>query len=153
MVNEKSILMRPLDRERQGLLDLISRLGSNLIVAEIGSYLGESAKLFLDSGKVKCLYCIDPWINDYDRSDEASYRCPMSDIERLFDERMKPYSNVEKVKATSKEAVNRFRDAFFDLVYVDGMHTYEAVKQDLTLYCPKIRKGGYLAGHDWGWKG
>ncbi len=36
-----------------------------------------------------------------------------------------------------------------DFVYVDAQHHYEAVKQDIEMWAPKIRRGGILAGHDY----
>lgn len=36
----------------------------------------------------------------------------------------------------------------FDLVIIDGDHSYEAVKEDVKNYLPKLRKGGFLVLHD-----
>jgi len=33
---------------------------------------------------------------------------------------------------------------------IDADHTYEAVKKDIELWKPLIRKGGILSGHDYG---
>jgi hypothetical protein len=38
---------------------------------------------------------------------------------------------------------------FFDVVFVDALHDYESVKQDIALWWPLVREGGYLAGHDY----
>ncbi len=35
-----------------------------------------------------------------------------------------------------------------DLVYIDADHGYQAVKDDIEAWWPKIRKGGILCGHD-----
>ncbi|KAG2437354.1 hypothetical protein HXX76_006009 [Chlamydomonas incerta] len=35
-----------------------------------------------------------------------------------------------------------------DFVYVDARHDYCGVVEDLTLYWPKVRSGGMMAGHD-----
>lgn len=35
-----------------------------------------------------------------------------------------------------------------DLIFLDALHDYESVKQDIALWWPKVRIGGMLAGHD-----
>lgn len=36
-----------------------------------------------------------------------------------------------------------------DLVFIDGNHDYESVKEDIQLQIPKLKSGGLLAGHDY----
>lgn len=49
----------------------------------------------------------------------------------------------------SVEAAAKFADGFFDLVYLDANHTYDAVLADLNAWRPKIRAGGTFCGHDY----
>ena len=37
----------------------------------------------------------------------------------------------------------------FDLVYIDASHWYDDVVNDINTWLPKIKNGGYLAGHDY----
>jgi len=39
-----------------------------------------------------------------------------------------------------------------DLVFIDALHDYESVMQDISLWWPKVRQGGILAGHDYNHK-
>ena len=55
---------------------------------------------------------------------------------------------IEDVKGLSCEVVEQFKDRYFDFVFIDGDHEYEAVKQDITDWMPKVKHGGILAGHD-----
>ncbi len=36
----------------------------------------------------------------------------------------------------------------FDVLFVDGSHEYEDVKLDLSLYSPRVKKGGLILVHD-----
>jgi len=53
-------------------------------------------------------------------------------------------------KMTSREAAALMPDRIVDLVFLDGDHSYAAVKNDIQLWLPKLSDGGILAGHDFG---
>ena len=40
-------------------------------------------------------------------------------------------------------------DASLDFVFIDAEHTYDAVKQDIAAWEPKIKPGGWVMGHDY----
>ncbi len=53
----------------------------------------------------------------------------------------------------SENVCNRFENEYFDYVYIDGEHSYEAVTRDLTNYFCKVKIGGWIIGDDYGWTG
>lgn len=121
---------------------------SECTIAEIGSYVGDSSKIFAE--RFKYVHCIDPWKNGYDETDAASYQHDMSIIEKQFDETVfNVYKNVYKYKGKSLDVVNDFPDGFFDVVYIDGIHQYGEVKRDIKAWLNKVKKGGFLTGHDY----
>lgn len=137
----------------RGLIDLCVFLPEKAQAVEIGSYAGESAVIFVQSGKIEKLYCVDPWQENYDPEDEASLS-KMERVEEAFDERIVPYSkSIVKMKTTSFEASVKFKNETLDFVYIDGNHSYDFVLQDITLWYPKLKKDGILAGHDRRWPG
>jgi predicted O-methyltransferase YrrM len=60
---------------------------------------------------------------------------------------------VDVRRSRSVEAASAFADDALDWVYIDGDHTYEAVKADLEAYYRTVKPGGYLAGDDYGLAG
>jgi hypothetical protein len=73
----------------------------------------------------------------------------MRTVEESFDDRMIKFKFVEKIKDSSLNASGKFEDRSIDVVYIDGDHRYEAVVQDIKKWLPKVKPGGYLAGHDY----
>jgi hypothetical protein len=57
------------------------------------------------------------------------------------------------MKATSVEAAPAITDEYLDLVFIDAQHTYEACKEDIETWLPKVRKGGFITRHDYRWDG
>jgi hypothetical protein len=46
------------------------------------------------------------------------------------------------------EAATKFDDDSLDIVHIDGLHTYEAVKEDFETWFGKVRPGGIILFHD-----
>ena len=155
-LNLNRILQRPEETHKfliEGLKNLCDKyLKPNSVIVEIGSYAGESAEIFLESGKVSKIICIDPWENGYDNSDESSYKAPMSFVESIFDKKTSRFGDkVLKLKMTAEEAHSSIEDGSVDLIYLDGEHTYEANERYLNLYNSKLKSDGFMCGHDWGY--
>ncbi len=51
--------------------------------------------------------------------------------------------------ADSVEAARDFKDGALDLVFLDGDHSYEGCKRDIGAWLPKVKRGGWLGGHDY----
>ena len=155
-LNLNRILQRP-EETHKFLIDGLSSFAEKYIkpgavLLEIGSYAGESAEIFLKTGRVSKIYCIDPWQNGYDNSDESSFKAPMDFVESMFDERVGKYGDtVVKLKMAAEEAHSLIEDGSVDLIYLDGEHTYDANERYLNLYNKKLKNDGYMCGHDWGY--
>ena len=119
---------------------------------KIGVYRGNSSQSLRCCFPKASLYLIDPWVL-YD-----AYRSPTAgpiskkaeDYEQAYLYVKEVFSNDPKaqiLRKTSLEAAALVPNDL-DLVFIDGNHDYEYVKQDIALWQPKIRKGGILAGHD-----
>lgn len=137
-------------------------LPKNAVCAEVGTWKGDFAEVILRLSKPVKLYLIDPW-QYFPEFRESWYGAPDGSqaqmdavhdgVARRFQGRIRQ-GQVEMVRALSQEAAAKIPDASLDWVYIDGNHAYEFVSQDLQLYFPKIKPGGYLAGDDYaegGW--
>lgn len=111
---------------------------------EIGSYIGESALIFASFDYVQRLDCVDP----------LALGTKIKDKEKRFKERLSYFMRPgkEKVflnKETSESYAKKVDDSSLDVVYIDGDHKYSSVTNDLHLWYPKIKSGGFLCGHDY----
>lgn len=52
--------------------------------------------------------------------------------------------NVETITGSSTDVSGRFEDASIDLLFLDSLHTYEHVTQEIELFLPKLRKGALV---------
>lgn len=57
--------------------------------------------------------------------------------------------NVVIHREKSSVAIPKFKDNYFDWVYIDGNHDYEFVLGDLRMCLPKMKRGGVIAGDDY----
>lgn len=119
------------------------------MMVEVGCYQGESTELFIQKFDLWMLFCVDPWKEGYDENDQASFS-PMEEVKKRFFERMSLYKNCVAYEASSLQVASDTADGSMDLVYIDGDHRLEAVKQDIEAWIVKIRPGGIIAGHDYG---
>lgn len=121
--------------------------------AEVGVQHGYFSEAILNVWQGGRLYSIDPW-----QEFLATAYVDIANITQ-FEHDQRYGQTIERLRRfgarscilrqTSKEAVGSFADRQLDFVYLDAQHHYEAVKEDIALWYPKIKKGGLLAGHDY----
>jgi predicted O-methyltransferase YrrM len=136
----------------QGLIDLINyirqyRKTEEMSMIEIGSYAGESTKIF--SENFKQVISIDPFINDYDSNDITCQFMPLDKVYDIFKQVLNQHPNIKHIRMTSDDAIREIKDEKFDFVYIDGLHTYEQIKKDITNYLPLLNENALIGGHDY----
>jgi len=78
----------------------------------------------------------------------------MREYEKAAEIRLAEFKNrAVRMKAASAEAAPHIPESSLDFVFIDAIHTYEAVKQDIALWASKVRPAGLIAGHDYRWPG
>lgn len=119
------------------------------VIVEIGSFKGKST-IWLARGSLAGVrtrvVAIDPHTGSTEhRHDGApvwTYDEFLANLHRSGVEEV-----VRPVVATSAEAAAHF-DQPVELLFIDGDHRYEMVRQDFDLWFPKLMEGGYLLMHD-----
>lgn len=144
--NEMNIIKMRNSVNTQGLIDLIDTIPNNVVMAEIGCYAGESTKLFMESGKIIVMYCIDIWEDELNIFKNINNNHNFELVEKTFDNNVKDY-NVVKLKMTSKMS-SQFLPKL-DVVYIDANHEYEYVKKDIEVSLYKLKSNGIICGHDY----
>lgn len=121
--------------------------------AEIGVWRGAFSALFCAADPKLLMLCVDPWVS-YPAWQDTKNTLEPAAQERLMAEsyrdavtRLTPL-NCMIVRKFSAEAVRDVQDGSLDFAYIDGNHVYDAVIEDLTLWLPKVRSGGWIGGHD-----
>jgi len=111
-------------------------------VVEIGILRAENASNILcDHPKLKYVG-VDPYCETPTNLSEYEHERNKPLAQKVFDK----YENAKLVVGFSKDCP---QDETFDLVFIDGDHSYQAVKDDIEFWKKRIRIGGIISGHDY----
>ena len=115
---------------------------------ELGSHYGASffaacqaiAELNLRTQAI----AIDLWTGDQHAGayDESVYKYFCDTLESKYSR------FAEIIRMDFNFAVDRFEDTSIDLLHIDGLHTYEAVKNDYETWRKKLTPNGVILFHD-----
>ena len=118
------------------------------IFVELGVHYGHSYFSFCEGvlqGSIftKC-YGIDTWGGD---SHTGKYEESIFiSVNNLNEERYVDFSKL--MRMTFDQASSNFEDGSIELLHIDGLHTYEAVKHDFETWLPKLAPNAIVLFHD-----
>lgn len=127
--------------------DLVAVLRPSVFV-ELGTHLGESYFAFcqaiVESGTHTQAYAVDTWEGDIHTGAYGN------EVFREVDEYNRALYNgfSHLMRMSFDEAAGDFENESIDLLHIDGLHTYEAVRHDFDLWWPKVKPGGIVLLHD-----
>lgn len=127
--------------------DFLNALPKRGLYVEIGVDQGENARNIVRICQPIELHLIDAWKNNPNKTRTAQeWDNRFNNVKNIF----KVYNYITVHRLDSADSANLFQDNYFDWVYIDACHTYEAVQKDIAAWYPKIKPGGFLCGHDYG---
>jgi hypothetical protein len=132
--------------------DLINIIDKNLVICEIGVFKGEFSKIIFDVLSPKELHLIDIFDGIMCSGDKDGNNIIWTNLDEEYVNVKNIFSknnNVYIHKGFSNDILNGFEDNYFDMIYIDGDHSYGGVKSDLESSFLKIKNGGFICGHDY----
>lgn len=119
-------------------------------ICEIGVFESQNFRRLL-AGHPKIIVGIDSWTRDGNIGhNDSDYTQERMDAQcEYFKTLMLQFPSVRLYREYSYEAVKHFPDEYFDLIYIDGDHSYDGVRQDLEDWWPKVKKGRFFTGDDY----
>jgi predicted O-methyltransferase YrrM len=135
MQTNKSIKGWFWEHEGQLYQKLVSQI-TNGNVLEIGTFHGLSLSYIVETCILNNtnIYCLDIKKQSELMENLKKWRNP---------------DNVHLKFADSRQAHVDYEDQFFDLIFIDGDHSYETVKSDIANFWPKLKNNGVMCGHDY----
>lgn len=142
-----------------GLIDLVQEARPRRVL-ELGGDRGVSTEVFL----LLCeeVVVVDPWDDfpdisfEFDHIEGDAAKADFMNMRRTrcqqFLDRNGKYPNLKIIRDYSPKAQTAMAaeyTGYFDLVYVDAVHEYQPVIDDVRASWPLVREGGWIAGHDY----
>lgn len=127
--------------------DLVMNLRPRRIV-ELGTHSGQSFFSFCqadkDAGLGIELYAVDTWKGDEHSGFYESVRNELNETKKAYYDAQK----ITFLRMTFDEAVHAFNEESIDVLHIDGLHAYEAVKHDIETWLEKVSNDGIILLHD-----
>ena len=118
------------------------------VLVELGTHNGTSFLAFCQAIKARGTrtkaFAVDTWEGDEHAGhygDEVHDR-----LQRVVQAKYAGFAQL--MRMLFDDAMPYFSDGSVDLLHIDGLHTYEAVKHDFETWLPKMSRRGVIIFHD-----
>lgn len=142
-------MARRYPKHSRWLIDILKQIDPKT-GCEVGVWRGHTSQALLETFPKLFLSMVDPYT-------------PYKDVALMSDSTAMLASAMIEAKARTERFCDRrdflimpssqgklfFDDATFDFVFIDGDHSYEGAKADITDWRDKVKQGGILCGDDY----
>jgi hypothetical protein len=148
-------------QDRKDFPWLLAALGLTNVVVEVGVADGEYSQHMLENWAGSRYVMIDPWMHFAD----DTYLDGNNNITQVLADRRfeavatsvggaalhsaSGLTRAAVIRLQSHQAALLIEDESVDFIFIDAQHDYLSVITDMTIWWPKVRVGGIMAGHDY----
>lgn len=129
---------------------LFKQFKSGGVGAEIGVCRGANAMHLYMCAKPRLLHLVDVWECDtYTKTNHKSdlfYDDWENNVKEIFSDHIN--QDVFLHKETGISFLSKIEDNYLDWVYLDSDHLYDNIYKEIELSIKKVKKGGFISGHD-----
>lgn len=128
-------------------------LKPKMVGCELGVFAGDFSKKLLET-KPDLLFMVDLFQGTWTSGDHGYEDVGIKtvNLNETYHQLCAVYHDnpsVKVVKSDSVEFMDKMPNEYFDFVYIDGDHSYEGVLRDINSAYPKVKRGGWIMGHDY----
>jgi len=120
--------------------EFLADAACNKDVLEVGSFKGLSSYCLATTAK--SLLCVDTFKAD------GGGQTQTGDTLAEYLSAVSRFNNVEYIPDTSFNA-SKIVSEMFDVIFIDAMHDYENIKNDIAYWLPKLKTPGLMLLHDY----
>jgi O-antigen biosynthesis protein len=128
--------------------DLIANVKPSVVV-ELGTYYGTSFWSFSQAVKDQNLKtelnAVDTWKGE---KHTGLYGEGVFEIVKQIKDKYYKDIKISLLRKTFDDVLLDFKNNSIDILHIDGLHTYEAVKHDFENWLPKLKSDGVILFHD-----
>lgn len=137
---------------------ILKRIPKGARSVEVGVFRGVLSRYLLKNGVAR-LFMVDNWAPVHEQPDHyratRDYCAGLSPEECASNEALarevarQSGDKAKVLKMPSVEAARQINDASMDFVFLDADHSEQGLRADIAAWIPKVKKGGWIGGHDY----
>jgi predicted DCC family thiol-disulfide oxidoreductase YuxK len=143
--------------------EVLSRLnGVAPTGVEVGVAIGQMSQALLEGRGDLKLYMVDSWAGPdshpeaYKASGDWHAHATVAEQQAHYEHALKAtdFAADRRVvmREASAEAAQKLKDKSLSFVFIDADHSYDGCSADIEAWRGKVKPGGWLCGHDYGFE-